>query len=168
VLPESTLRTWTSASTGVRLAYPARVFAAEEATDSVLRLRVRGPRPPGVEASLWLTVSEDGDSVPEAALRDRSAALASSLLGLTEDDDPDTIIPTPRIGSITGVGGSYRATAAGPEGPARPASAVLAAARNGRVTAVLSYVIVGTVDPGDTTSLRAYLSPVLTTFEWPT
>jgi hypothetical protein len=165
-VPISNLRTWTNRTRGVALLYPTKVFAVDDQTQDTLRLRVQGPRPSGVEATVWISVQPGRGAPPNDALRTRRSDLAGSIVGLTEDEDPQTIIPVPSIGLVAGVGGSYRGTADSPQGPAQPAIAIIAAATNGRTTAVVSYVITGTDDTLQIRALRAYLNPILTSFTW--
>lgn len=166
VIPISTLRTWTSTSRGVSLQYPGAVFAVQQQDQTTLRLRVRASRPSGVDASVWISLHPASDGAPEALLRQRQADLATSILGLTEDQDPETTIPPPRLGDVSGVGGSFRGTADTAQGPTDPVVAILAAASDGRTTAVVVYEIRGTTDPTEIQALRSYLSPILTTFTW--
>jgi len=164
--PPSQFRRWASHGRGVSLVYPRRVFATESTSDTSLRLRVRASRPSGVEANLWLTVQRAGRTLPNELLEERKDDLGAFVLGITEDDDPLTIVPAPRLGDIDGVGGSYRGTADTPQGPSAPAILTLGAATNGRTTAVLSYVVTGTDDAREIAALRTYLSPILTSFTW--
>ena len=166
VIPISTLRTWTSASRGVSLQYPGAVFTVQQQDETTLRLRVRAPRPSGVDASVWVSLHPASDGSPEALLRRRQADLAPSILGLTEDQDAQTTIPPPRLGVVSGVGGSFRGTADTPQGPTHPVVAILAAGSDGHTTAVVVYVISGTNDSSEIQALRGYLSPILTTFTW--
>jgi hypothetical protein len=166
VMPISTLRTWTSASRGVSMQYPGAVFTVQKQDETTLRLRVRAPRPSGVDASVWVSLHPTSDGSPDELLQQRQADLAASILGLTEDQDPHTIIPPPRLGDVSGVGGSFRGTADTPQGPTDPVVAILAAASDGHTTAVVAYVITGTNDSSEIQVLRSYLSPILTTFTW--
>jgi hypothetical protein len=165
-IPISTLHTWTSRSRGVSLQYPGAVFTVQQQDETTLRLRVRVPRPSSVDASVWVSLHPASDGSPEALLRQRQADLAASILGLTEDQDSHTTIPPPRLGDVSGVGGSFRGTADTPQGPTDPVVAILAAASDGRTTAVVAYVITGTNDSSEIQVLRSYLSPILTTFTW--
>jgi hypothetical protein len=166
VLPAAGLRRWTSHAHGVSLEYPVRVFALEEQSQDTLRLRVKAARPSGVEVSALVQLQSASEGGPQVALDDQQEALSTSILGLTADQNPQTIIPQPRIGNILGVGGSYRGTVDTPQGPSDPAIVLLAAAGNGRTTAVVSYVITGTNDSNEISLLRRYLSPILTSFTW--
>lgn len=166
VMPASSTRTWTSPGHTVSLQYPTAVFALQERSSTTLQLRVRSARPSGVEASAWISADPLSDGSPAALLRQRKSQLAASILGLTDDQDSRTVIPPPHIGDIAGVGGSYRGTVDTPQGPGGPVVAILAAATDGHTTAVVSYVITGTNDPAEIQMLRAYLSPILTSFTW--
>ena len=165
-IPISPLRAWTSTSRGVSLQYPSAVFTVQQQDQTTLRLRVRTPRPSGVDATLWVSLHPAGDGSPDALLRQRQADLATSILGLTEDQDPHTVIPPPRLGDVAGVGGSFRGTVDTPQGPTDPVVAILAAASDGRTAAVVTYAITGTSDSSEIQALRSDLSPVLTTFTW--
>lgn len=166
VLPVSGLATWTSHDRGVGLTYPVDVFALDDQTQDTLRLSLRVPRPAGVEATVSVSARPARDGLPEAILRQQRSELGASILGLTEDQDPETIIPPPRIGNIVGVGGSYRGTADTPQGPAQPAIAILDIAGDGHTTVAVSYVITGTDDASQIRLMRRYLSPILTSFTW--
>ncbi len=166
VIPVSTLQTWSSTSRGVSLQYPNAVFTVQQQDQTTLRLRVRTPRPSGVDATLWVSLHPASDGSPDALLRQRQGDLATSILGLTEDQNPQTVIPPPHLGDVAGVGGSFRGTVDTPQGPGQPVVAILAAASDGRTTAVVTYVITGTTDSAQIQALRSDLSPVLTTFTW--
>jgi hypothetical protein len=166
-VPPSRSATWTADAGGhVRLRYPVKLFSVDESTDTVLRLQVQGERPSDVEASLWVTASRQSDEQPEQLVQDRRAALSSTLLGLTPDDDPATAVTQLRVGRFDATGGSYRGTVDTPLGPTRPASVIIGSAGNGRTAVVFSYVITGTDDISTISQLRQYLSPVLTSVTW--
>jgi len=166
VIPPSALRTWANTELGVVLRYPVRVFTVVEAEARSLRLRVRARRAEGVEATLWISVQPARHTLPEELLATREDELSGSILGLTPDEDPQTIIPPPQIGLVGAVGGSYRGTADTAQGPTSPVVAILAAATNGHTGVVFSYVVTGTDDSPEIARLRAYLSPVLTSVTW--
>jgi hypothetical protein len=166
VLPASNLSIWTTSLRGVTLQYPTTTFAVDQLDGRTLRLHVRSTHLSGVAATLWVTVQPNGAGAPDEALRHRQSDLSAGILGLATDDDPRTTIPPPRIGLIPGVGGSYRGTVDTPQGPSLPAVVVIAAAGDGRTTAVVSYVVSGTDNPATVRLLRSYLSPILTTFSF--
>jgi hypothetical protein len=166
VIPVSRLRTFAVPDLGVRLQYPVRVFAATETHARSLKVRLRAKRPDGVEASIWISVQRGRDAVPQDLLATRENQLGASILGLTPDDDPRTIIPPPHIGPVAGIGGSYRGTVDTAQGPQAPVVAILAAATNRRAGIVVSYVVSGTEEPAEIARLRTFLSPVLTSVTW--
>jgi hypothetical protein len=165
-VPLSRLDTWTSDDLGVRLAYPTRVFSVEADGAHSLRLGVRTRYAGERTVSLWLSVSDSRDAPAEQLLAERVSDLDDTILGLAPDQEPRTVVSAPRIGSFTGVGGSYRGTADTPQGPAVPVIATLAAATDGRVGVVVSYVISGTDEPAEIARLRVFLSVVLQTVNW--
>jgi hypothetical protein len=166
VMPASSTRTWTSHGHAVSLQYPTVVYAVQTDQATTLQLRVRAARPSGVDASVWISVNPLSAGTPEALLHRREGSLAGSILGLTEDQNRQTVIPPPHIGDIAGVGGSYRGTVDTPQGPGGQVVAILAAATDGHTTTVVSYVVTGTDNPTEIQTLRAYLSPILTSFTW--
>lgn len=166
VLPASSTRTWVAGGRRASLQYPVAVFSVQQRSASTLRLQVRASRPSGVEASVWVTVDPLRAGTPEALLRHRQSVLAASILGLTTDQSAETIIPPPHVGDVAGVGGSYRGTVDTPQGPGGQVVAILAAATDGHSSAVVSYVVTGTDNPTEIEMLRAYLSPILTSFTW--
>lgn len=165
-LPPSQVRTWTSASLGVSLRYPTAVFAVDERTDTTLRLHVRDTQAAGVDASVWITAQPASAGVAEELANQRRDDLATTLLGLTEDDNPDTIVPDPQIGGFHAAGGSFRATADTPQGPSESAIVLIAAATRQSTTVVVSYVVTGTDDVRTVLRLRTLLSPILVSVAW--
>jgi len=166
VMPASATRTWVSQGRATALAYPTAVFSVQQRTTTTLQLQVRANRPSGVDANVWVTVEPHGSDTPETLLRRRESALAGSILGLTVDQNAETVIPPPHVGDVAGVGGSYRGTVDTPQGPGGPAVVILAAATDGRSTVVVSYVVTGTDNPTEIATMRSYLSPLLTSFTW--
>ena len=166
VIPVSSVRTWTSRALGVSLRYPTRIFAVDEKTDTTLRLHVRDTQAGGVDATLWVSARPAADPLPQELVQERRDDLSASLLGLTEDNDPNTTIADLQIGGVRAAGGSFRGTADSPQGPSDPAFAVIVAASSNRAAVVVSYVITGTDDATVIARLRSYLSPILTNFAW--
>jgi hypothetical protein len=166
-LPTGRLRTWTSSGIGYSFQYPPALFEVVDESGSSVRLRLRGERPDGVDGEVWITGEQGRGSSAADQLHRREGELSASIIGLTEDDDPFTVLPPPRIGQVPGVGGSYRGTVDTPQGPAGPALATIIAASTGDVSVVVSYVLTGTAEVDAIRTLRTYLTPTLTSFRWP-
>jgi hypothetical protein len=164
--PASRVRTWVSRERGVGFRYPVKVFAVDDKSDTSIRLHVRDTQADGVDATLWISARPTSDGLPEELVKERRDDLSSSLLGLTEDDDPNTIVTDPQIGGFNAAGGSFRATVDSPQGPSAPAIALITAATRERATVVVSYVITGTDDAKVIQRLRTLLSPILISVTW--
>ena len=162
----SKVRTWVSHKLGVGLRYPVPAFAVDEQSDTSLRLHVHDTKADGVEATIWISARPTSDGLAEELVKQRRDDLSSSLLGLTEDNDPDTIISNPQIGGFNAAGGSFRGTADSPQGPSAPAIALIAAATRDRATIVVSYVITGTDDARVIQRLRRLVAPILVSVTW--
>jgi hypothetical protein len=167
LIPSAALRTWESTGLGFQFEYSPALFRIEEEGDDSVRLRVRASRTDDVDAEVWVTGARVRDASAVQLLRERRDDLEVSVLGLTDDDDPSTIVVAPALGTVQALGGSYRGTVDTPQGPTVPAVVLVIAATDGELSAVLSFAVSGTTKTSEIRRLRAYLDTIVASFEWP-
>jgi hypothetical protein len=168
VLPAAELRTWSDHTFDFRFQYSPKLLRVEDHGDGSVRLRVRAARPDDVEGEVWVSAFRAEETSTPRLVRERRDDLSVSILGLTEDEDPATLVLNPLVGNKQSLGGSYRGTVDTPQGPTVPAVALILAATDGEISVVISYTISGTSNSDEVRTLRAYLDAILTSFTWST
>ncbi|HXY92724.1 MAG TPA: hypothetical protein VEP49_09630 [Acidimicrobiia bacterium] len=163
---------WTSTELGYSFQYDDRFTVVSQDGRGV---RLRFPFDQSSSASarkvsfseVAVTAVPASEGTPQQLLDRRKDELSQQILGLEADDHSGTTILGPSIGHLDGVGGSYVGTFDSAQGPTAPATVALIAAGNERVSAVFTYVLVGSLDADETTSMRETADLVLSTFRWP-
>jgi Pro-kumamolisin, activation domain/Subtilase family len=117
------------------------------------------------DASLWIAATPAADASPDRALAARVSALGESLVGLAEDDRPESRILGPNIGYVDGVGAVYGGATDSAQGPGRRARVAVLSASDGNLTITASLILVGgTAD--DWQGVRQAADSVLNTTTW--
>lgn len=124
-----------------------------------------GGNGPLSDASLWIAATPAADASPAEALAARVAALGDSLVGLAEDDKPESRIMGPNIGYVDGIGAVYGGATDSPQGPGRRARVAVLAATDGHLTITASLILVGG-NSDDWLGTRQAADSVLNTTSW--
>lgn len=155
--------TWTSTDLGFGLEYDDGWNVVDE--DG------RGALLGGVDqlqgASLWVAATPAGDATAPQALAARVSALGDSIVGLAEDDRPESRIMGANIGYVDGVGAVYGGATDSPQGPGRRARVAVLSSSDGHLTITASLVLVGG-NADDWKGVRQAADSVLNTTTWST
>lgn len=122
-----------------------------------------------LHAELHIEADPATETTPKGLLHRRRTTMADTILGLTEDTDPETMLDGPSIGFVPGVGGSYRGTlVSGSLDPDAPVVVAIFAASDRRITVVFSYAVTGYSNAADVLHVRRWADGILSSFEWRT
>jgi hypothetical protein len=123
--------TWTSSDLGFGVEYDPDGWSVADEDG-------RGALLGGIDqlqgASLWIAATPAGDATPAEALTARASALGDSIVGLAEDDRPESRIMGANIGYVDGVGAVYGGATDTPQGPGRRARVAVLSSSDGHLT----------------------------------
>jgi hypothetical protein len=177
VEPIAVGKRWSSTELGHSFEYDDRFsVVAEDGRGVRLRLNLDelsdasrgGPAGSVSLGEVTVTAVPSSEQTPQQLLDQQRQELSQQVLGLREDNDSGTTILGPSIGHLDGFGGSYVGTLDSSQGPTGRAVVALVAAGNGKISAVVSYVVGGTtLAPNQTQRMREKADTILSTFRWP-
>ena len=160
--PLTTGKTWRSSDLGFSVEFDPDGWTVADEDGSGALLGGVGQLQ---DASLWIAATPAADGTPAQALAARVSALGDSLVGLAEDDRPESKILGPNIGYVDGVGAVYGGATDTPQGPGRRARVAVLSSTDGHLTITASLILVGGT-AADWKGVRQAADSVLNTTAW--
>ncbi len=131
-------RLWVSRDFAYSFQYPTGWLRVVSEDGKSVHLQIPTDR---WESEIWISGAPANQSSTKQLVQDRRNALAERVVGLKVDDNSPDRIVAPSLGSVLGVGNSYRGTLDSASGPTKPASVAIVAAGNGKVNVVMSVLL---------------------------
>ncbi len=154
---------------GFEMEYYTRILKVMKKDDRNLALRLEIPSRPELDLFLWVTVAPSTEATPLQLAEDRLSFFRGNTLGFKSDPNSKHELLSPLVGDVHGIGGSYAGTIDSPQGPGQSLEVLLAAATDGRQSAVVS---VATSMPEQSSGDSPYpifslADTLMNTFRWP-